>query len=50
MNRDRANLWTVIAVLTLLIVAEFVGNAMVRHWRNDFSQPDPRFEQMGGKR
>jgi len=50
MNRDRATLWTVIAVLALLIVLQIVGNAMMRHWRDSFSQPDPRFEQMGGKR
>jgi len=50
MNRDRYLLWLLIAALGLLIVAEFAGNLLMGHWHDSFSQPDPRFEQMGGKR
>lgn len=50
MTKDRKILWAWIIGLALLIVAEVVGNQLARHWRNDSSQPDPRYEQMGGKR
>lgn len=50
MDRDRRILWAAIFVLAILTLAQIVGNRMMRHWRDSFSQPDPRFEQMGGKR
>lgn len=51
MKRDRVILRTWIAVLALLIVAQFVGNWMLAHWRAQdamSSQPNPLYYRLGG--
>lgn len=50
MERDRKILWGWIILLALVIVAQVVANRWAAHWRESYRHPDPRFEQMGGKR